>query len=59
VDSTSKEMGVWYPWKYLNYAAAFQDPIAGVRERLRDVSGKFDPEGAFQTLVTAVKLKRC
>jgi hypothetical protein len=43
---------VFYPLEYLNYAAAFQDPIAGLAEgtieRLRDVSAKLDPEGPFQ-----------
>jgi hypothetical protein len=55
VDTRSKEKGVFYPWRYLNYAAAFQGPMAGLAEgtieRLRDVSGKFDPDEAFQTLV--------
>jgi hypothetical protein len=58
VDARSKEKGVFYPWKYPNYAAMFQDPMVGLAdgtiERFRDVSGKFDPEGAFQTLVLAV-----
>jgi hypothetical protein len=55
VDARSKGKGFFYPWKYLNYAAGFQDPMAGLAEgmieRLRAVSGRFDPEGTFQTLV--------
>ncbi|KUI67310.1 Bifunctional solanapyrone synthase [Cytospora mali] len=40
---------------YLNYAAAFQDPIASYgeenRRRLQEVSRKYDPQGLFQKAV--------
>jgi len=55
VDARSREAGLFYPFKYLNYAAAFQDPIegfaAGTKEILQLASKKYDPEGIFQTLV--------
>jgi hypothetical protein len=46
---------VHVPFEFLDYAFSQQDPVGsyGVenRERLRDVSRKYDPEGVFQKLV--------
>ena len=48
-----KEMGVYNEFVYLNYAAEWQDPIAGYGEDnvefLKGVSKKYDPNGVFQT----------
>ena len=52
IDQASRSRGLFHRFKYLNYADADQDPIAGygpeVRARLRTVSGKYDPLGFFQ-----------
>ena len=43
------------PFKYMNYAAPFQDPLASYGEMglqwLRQVSKKYDPDQVFQDLV--------
>ncbi|WPG99209.1 oxidoreductase FAD-binding protein [Acrodontium crateriforme] len=48
----AKELGVENRYIYLNYAAEWQDPIAGygedVKEGLQAVSRKYDPKGMFQ-----------
>lgn len=48
-------MGVFNRYEYLNYAAGWQNPIAGygesVRRELQGVSRRFDPRGVFQRLV--------
>ena len=47
--------GLFNKFEYLNYAASFQDPIAGFRQEiqkhLQAVSRKYDPTGFFQTTV--------
>ncbi|MCJ1472932.1 hypothetical protein MMC13_001581 [Lambiella insularis] len=47
--------GILHRWKYLNYAAQWQDPIAGYgdtnKEKLRAASRKYDPDQFFQTQV--------
>lgn len=52
VKARSVEMGLASPYIYLNYAASWEDPIAGygetVKQKLQEVSRKFDPEGVFQ-----------
>jgi len=50
-EAAAKEMGVWYPYKYINYAEATQDVWSGLGEEslkeLRRVQRKVDPEGVF------------
>ena len=50
-EATAKEMGVWHPYKYINYAEATQDVWSGVGEEnlreLRRVQRIVDPEGVF------------
>ncbi|OTA76491.1 hypothetical protein M434DRAFT_88032 [Hypoxylon sp. CO27-5] len=52
IDADATSRGTAVPFKYLNYAYSFQDPIRsyGVKngEKLREVSRKYDPEGIFQ-----------
>ncbi|KAL1964865.1 hypothetical protein VTN77DRAFT_6367 [Rasamsonia byssochlamydoides] len=54
VDAASQRAGLFSPFRYLNYAAAWQDPIAGYGEEsvrhLEDVSRRYDPMGVFQRL---------
>jgi hypothetical protein len=49
-DASERETGIRF--KYMNYAFSFQDPIASYghvnRGKLREVSGRYDPEGLFQ-----------
>jgi len=53
IDEATKLKGCWSKFKYLNYAASWQDPIAGYGTEnvafLQDVARKYDPEGIFQT----------
>lgn len=55
VEDVSREEGVWHPFKYLNFAASFQDPFEGygsdVVGRLEAVARKYDPSGVFQKRV--------
>lgn len=48
------EDGGMLDWVYLNYADKSQDPIASYGEEnvklLREVAGRYDPDGVFQTL---------
>lgn len=52
VDREAGTRGTLVPFKYLNYAATFQDPIGsyggGNIEKLHHASQKFDPEDLFQ-----------
>ena len=54
IDSFAKASGIGCKFRYLNYAASWQDPVAsyGVEnvKFLRDVSGKYGPEGVFWKL---------
>ena len=54
MKAKSVELGVDSQYIYLNYAANWEDPIAGygevVKSRLQEVSRKFDPEGVFQRM---------
>jgi hypothetical protein len=47
----AKEMGLWHPYVYLNYADIGQDVFAGYgkenREKLKKIQRKWDPEGVF------------
>jgi len=53
IERTTKAAGLFNRWKYLNYAANFQDPITSYGEaskaNLQDVSKRYDPTGLFQT----------
>lgn len=52
IDAASATAGVSSPFKYLNYAAAWQDPLAGYGtanlDRLKKVAETYDPNGVFQ-----------
>lgn len=57
IDELTVRDGAYESWKYGNYAAWWQD-VWGcngreeeLRERLREVSGKYDAEGMFQKQV--------
>ena len=55
IESTTKTAGVFNDYKYLNYAASFQDPIRSYGNasvaNLQRVSKKYDPSRFFQTVV--------
>jgi len=55
VDAASKSAGVFHPFKYLNYAAKWQDPIRGYGAenvaKLKSTSRKYDPYRVFQKAV--------
>lgn len=57
-EDAAREEGVLHRFKYLNFAASFQDPFAGYGseelDKLRAVAGKYDPEGVFQKQVPGV-----
>lgn len=52
IDEEAKKRGTSVPYKYMNYAYDFQDPIKSygeeMQEKLREVSEKYDKEGMFQ-----------
>ncbi|KAI0902487.1 FAD-binding domain-containing protein [Annulohypoxylon nitens] len=52
IDQDAASRSTAHPFKYMNYAYSFQDPISsyGPRnvEKLREVSVRYDPEGLFQ-----------
>ena len=54
-EVAAEELGVQNRYLYLNYAAEWQDPIAGygsdVKARLQATSKKYDPSGVFQNQV--------
>jgi hypothetical protein len=53
IECATKEAGHYSPFKYLNYAAYWQDPISGYGAsnvaNLKKISNKYDPSGLFQT----------
>ncbi|RAK71049.1 FAD-binding oxidoreductase [Aspergillus fijiensis CBS 313.89] len=53
-EAAAKEHGVYLPYKYSNYAARDQDPLAGYgaenMRRLGEVARKYDPDAVFQML---------
>lgn len=55
IDEASMAAGLFHSWKYLNYAAPWQDPISGYgpenKARLQAASKKHDPIGLFQIAV--------
>ena len=53
-EALAKQMGVYHPWKYLNYAEGWQDVTAGYQgvngdnlSWLRRVQKEYDPEGIY------------
>lgn len=52
IDEATTAAGLFHPFKFLNYAASFQDPIASYgpanKAQLQTVSKKYDPAGFFQ-----------
>jgi hypothetical protein len=55
VDAASKAAGVFHPFKYINYAAEWQDPFGGYGAKnvakLQSASRKYDPFRVFQKAV--------
>jgi hypothetical protein len=55
VEELTQEEGVYHPYKYLNFAAWFQDPLGSYgkeqKKILKAVSRKYDPTGVFQKQV--------
>ncbi|KAL8824244.1 MAG: hypothetical protein Q9191_005192 [Dirinaria sp. TL-2023a] len=55
IDQATKAAGLFREFKYLNYAAGFQDPIASYGSKnvgfLQAVSREYDPTGFFQRSV--------
>jgi hypothetical protein len=56
IEELTQEEGVYHPYKYLNFAAWFQDPLGGYgkeqKKMLREVAQKYDPVGMFQRQVS-------
>ena len=52
IEQSTKAARLFHRFKYLNYAANFQDPISSYgavsQANLRQVSKKYDPTGVFQ-----------
>lgn len=52
IDQDAASRGTAVPFKYMNYAWDFQDPISSYgkenKKFLQEVSKKYDPEGVFQ-----------
>ncbi|KAK7913980.1 hypothetical protein PG985_011683 [Apiospora marii] len=52
IDKDAAARGTLVPYKYLNYAFDFQDPIGSYgqenRKKLQEASRKYDPDGLFQ-----------
>lgn len=52
IDAASQNAGAYNKYKYLNYAASWQNPIAGYgqgnQQKLQAVSKRYDPIGLFQ-----------
>ena len=52
IDAATKKAGAFNRYRYLNYAASWQDPLSGYGEdslqRLQSVSKKYDPVQLFQ-----------
>lgn len=55
IEELAKQEGVLHRYKYLNFAASFQDPLgsygAEQKKTLRKVAKKYDPKGIFQKQV--------
>ncbi|TVY83940.1 Bifunctional solanapyrone synthase [Lachnellula suecica] len=52
IDAATQKAGHYHSFKYLNYAAYWQDPIAGYGaenvRKLKAMAMKYDPAGSFQ-----------
>ncbi|PLB46221.1 FAD-binding domain-containing protein, partial [Aspergillus steynii IBT 23096] len=52
IEKDAESRGQSVPFRFMNYAFPFQDPVASYgaenKQRLQDVSRKYDPEGVFQ-----------
>jgi hypothetical protein len=52
IDEDAAKKGTAVPYKYMNYAASFQDPIGSYgkdnKAKLQAASKKYDPKGLFQ-----------
>ena len=55
IEADARKLGEYDPFVYLNYASAWQDPIASYGkesvEYMRKVKAKVDPHGLFTTKV--------
>ncbi|PYH35827.1 FAD-binding oxidoreductase [Aspergillus neoniger CBS 115656] len=55
IEGRAKQTDAYHPFKYLNYAGEFQEPIASYGQDsvkfLQRVSRSFDPRGVFQSKV--------
>lgn len=55
IDQATKAAGLFRDFKYLNYAASFQDPISSYgatnKGHLQSVSRRYDPTGFFQNSI--------
>ncbi|KAL6710324.1 hypothetical protein ACN47E_009270 [Coniothyrium glycines] len=55
IEDVARKEGVLHKYKYLNFAASFQDPFAGYGadevKALKKVARKYDPRGVFQKQV--------
>lgn len=55
IERLTKAEGNFHPYKYLNFAASFQDPLASYGDvelrRMKKVARRYDPTGVFQTQV--------
>lgn len=55
IEKDSADRGTAVPFRYMNYASKFQDPVSsygtGNKKKLQDVSQKCDPQGLFQKAV--------
>jgi hypothetical protein len=53
-ETTAKRNGTDIPFVYANYASRDQNPLASYGEanlaKLKEIAGKYDPQGVFQTL---------
>jgi hypothetical protein len=55
IEQLTHAEGLYHSYKYLNFAAGFQDPIGGYgaekKMRLKLVAQNYDPTGMFQRRV--------
>lgn len=57
MSTKARSRGTGHPYLYSNYASEFQEPMGsygeGAGNFLRDVSSRYDPQAAFQSLLGA------
>ncbi|KAF2874572.1 hypothetical protein BDV95DRAFT_488216 [Massariosphaeria phaeospora] len=60
IEGTTKQEGVFHPFKYINYAAPWQQSLKSYGEesyrKLNEVSRTYDPHGVFQSQAIGFKL---